>query len=73
MIFPALDNGLGEGAGKDGNAAVRVDVITLFPAMVETLLRFGVTGRDQIPAPGIRGKPAIRGRQRHALRTQTFP
>ncbi len=45
LIFPALDNGLGEGAGKDGNAAVRVDVITLFPAMVETLLRFGVTGR----------------------------
>jgi tRNA (guanine37-N1)-methyltransferase len=28
-----------------GNAAVRVDVVTLFPEMVETLLRFGVTGR----------------------------
>jgi hypothetical protein len=24
---------------------VRVDVVTLFPEMVETLLRFGVTGR----------------------------
>ena len=28
-----------------GNAAVRVDVVTLIPEMVETLLRFGVTGR----------------------------
>jgi tRNA (guanine37-N1)-methyltransferase len=27
------------------NAAVRVDVVTLFPEMVGTLLRFGVTGR----------------------------
>jgi len=27
------------------NGAVRVDVVTLFPEMVETLLRFGVTGR----------------------------
>jgi tRNA (guanine37-N1)-methyltransferase len=26
-------------------AAVRVDVVTLFPEMVETLIRFGVTGR----------------------------
>ena len=24
---------------------MRIDVITLFPEMVETLLRFGVTGR----------------------------
>lgn len=24
---------------------MRVDVVTLFPEMVETLLRFGVTGR----------------------------
>jgi hypothetical protein len=24
---------------------MRVDVVTLFPGMVETLLRFGVTGR----------------------------
>jgi tRNA (guanine37-N1)-methyltransferase len=27
------------------NVVVRVDVVTLFPEMVETLLRFGVTGR----------------------------
>ena len=26
---------------------MRVDVVTLFPGMVETLLRFGVTGRGR--------------------------
>ena len=32
-------------SGELRNAAVRVDVVTLFPEMIETLLRFGVTGR----------------------------
>lgn len=31
--------------GVARNVVVRVDVVTLFPEMVETLLRFGVTGR----------------------------
>jgi tRNA (guanine37-N1)-methyltransferase len=28
-----------------GNSVMRVDIVTLFPEMIETLLRFGVTGR----------------------------
>lgn len=32
-------------SGELRNAAVRVDVVTLFPEMIETLLWFGVTGR----------------------------
>jgi hypothetical protein len=42
---------------------MRVDIVTLFPEMVETLLRFGVTGRAVERGSVAGGKPGI-----HAIR-----